>query len=221
VRRVVHVSAVGAGPGGSSAFARTKGETERELSKHDLDWIILRPGLVLANGVYGGTALLRGVAGIPLVTPVVATKPIHIVAIEDVVETVAWALRSGAPGRLTLDLVHPQPLALSSIATSYRAWLGLKPQPVVTLPRKFAMVVARVADALSWLGWRSPLRTTAIIQLAEGITGDPAGWIAATGITPRGLDDVRIIDGTGKAAFTGDVAIAGGRIACLRMSWRR
>ena len=29
VRRVVHISAVGAGAGGATAFARTKGETER------------------------------------------------------------------------------------------------------------------------------------------------------------------------------------------------
>jgi DoxX-like family len=47
-----------------------------------------------------------------------------------------------------------------------------------------------VADALSWLGWRSPMRTTAITQLADGINGDPAGWIAATGITPKSLDEL-------------------------------
>jgi uncharacterized protein YbjT (DUF2867 family) len=190
VRRVVHVSAAGAGPGGSTAFARTKGETERDLSGRNLDWVILRPGLVLAHGVYGGTALMRGAAGIPLVTPVVATKPIHFVAIEDVAETVAWALRPGAPGRLTLDLVYPRPMALGAIVTSYRAWLGLEPQPVVILPRQITAVIARAADALSWFGWRSPMRTTAIVQLAEGINGDPTGWIAATGIAPKGLDDL-------------------------------
>ena len=190
VRRVVHISAVGAGPGGSTAFARTKGDTERDLSNRNLDWVILRPGLVLANGVYGGSALLRGAGGIPLVTPVIEAKPIHIVAIEDVAETVAWALRPGAPGRVSLDLVYPQPSTLGSIVTSYRSWLGLKPQRVVTLPRQITAVVAWVADALSWLGWRSPLRTTAIIQLTEGINGDPTGWIAATGINPTSLDDM-------------------------------
>jgi uncharacterized protein YbjT (DUF2867 family) len=190
VRRVVHISAVGAGPGGSTAFARTKGDTERDLSNRNLDWVILRPGLVLANGVYGGSALLRGAGGIPLVTPVIEAKPIHIVAIEDVAETVAWALRPGAPGRVSLDLVYPQPSTLGSIVTSYRSWLGLKPQRVVTLPRQITAVVAWVADALSWLGWRSPMRTTAIIQLTEGINGDPTGWIAATGINPTSLDDM-------------------------------
>jgi len=124
IKRVVHISAAGAAPDGPTAFARTKSETERDLVGRALDWIILRPALVLADGVYGGTAMLRGAAGFPLVTPIIAAKPIHVVAIEDVAETVAWALRSGAPARLTFDLMHPQPIALATIVVSYRAWLA-------------------------------------------------------------------------------------------------
>ncbi len=33
-----------------------------------LDWIILRPGLVFRPTAFGGTAMLRGLAGFPLVT---------------------------------------------------------------------------------------------------------------------------------------------------------
>jgi uncharacterized protein YbjT (DUF2867 family) len=189
VRRVVHVSAIGADPSGATPFARTKGETERELARSDLDWVILRPGLVVANGVYGGTALLRGAAGFPLVTPVVSANPVQIVTAADVAETVTWALRPAAPARLTFDLVHPQPVTLGAIAMSFRSWLGLRPQVVVTLPAPIVAVTARIADALSWLGWRSPMRTTAIKQLAEGIIGNPSGWIAATGIAPKSLDE--------------------------------
>jgi hypothetical protein len=60
----------------------------------------------------------------------------------------------------------------------------------VTLPRQITAVTAWVADVLSWLGWRSPMQTTAITQLADGINGDPTGWIAATGITPKSLDEL-------------------------------
>jgi uncharacterized protein YbjT (DUF2867 family) len=187
--RVVHISAVGASPTASTAFARTKGEAERELRERNLDWLILRPGLVIARGVYGGTALLRAAAGFPLVTPVVAAKPIHIVAIEDLAQTVAWALRTGAPSRMTLELVHPKPLTLGGIVSSYRSWLGFGPKPVVILPRIVTGAIARAADALSWLGWRSPLRTTAITQLTEGIVGDPGTWVAAAGIVPKSLDE--------------------------------
>ncbi len=48
-------------------------------------------------------------------------------------------------------------------------------------------LVALPADALGWLGWRSPARSTAVAQLAAGVTGDPTSWIAATGIRPKSL----------------------------------
>jgi uncharacterized protein YbjT (DUF2867 family) len=116
VRRVVHISAIGAECDGPTRFARTKGETESDLKARDLDWLILRPGLVLASSVYGGTAMLRGAAGVPGVTPVVAAaSPVQVVAMEDVTETVAWALRPGAPARLSLDLVCPQQLTVADI----------------------------------------------------------------------------------------------------------
>jgi uncharacterized protein YbjT (DUF2867 family) len=190
IRRVVHISAVGAAPRGATAFARTKGETESDLAARDLDWIILRPGLVLGHGVYGGTALLRAASGVPFVTLIPAAKPIHIVAIEDVAETVAWALRPNAPARVTLDLAHPEPKTLEVIIAGYRGWLGLRPRPVITVPSLLTNVTTNVADALSWLGWRSPMRTAAIRQLALGVNGNPAGWIATTGIAPKSLDDV-------------------------------
>ena len=47
-----------------------------------------------------------------------------------------------------------------------------------------------VADALGWLGWRSPARSTALAQLAAGVVGEPSPWIAATGIKPQSLDDI-------------------------------
>ncbi|HWF96641.1 MAG TPA: SDR family oxidoreductase [Xanthobacteraceae bacterium] len=191
VRRVVHISAIGAEPAGPTGFARTKGAAESDLKRRDLDWIILRPGLVLASGVYGGTAMLRGAAGFPGISPVVAAaSPVQIVAIEDVTETVAWAVRPGAPARLSLDLAHPQVLTIAGIVAGYRGWLGLKAQPTVALPHWCAVATARLADALSWLGWRSPLRSTALAQLGTGIVGDPARWMEATAIAPKSFEDI-------------------------------
>jgi uncharacterized protein YbjT (DUF2867 family) len=190
IRRIVHISAAGAGRAGATAFARTKGEAESNLADRDLDWVVLRPGLVLAPGVYGGSALLRGAAAMPILTPVLSAKPIHVVAMDDVTETIAWALLPNAPGRIALDLLHPEPASLAAIVAAYRAWHGLKPQSIVVLPCRITAAAARAADALAWLGWRSPLRTTAIVHLVEGIGGDPAHWIAITGIKPQDLHEL-------------------------------
>ena len=190
VRRVIHVSAVGAGPDGVTAFARTKGETERDLRSRNLDWIILRPGLVLARGAHGGTALVRAAAGVPFVTPVVPAKPIQIVAVKDVAETVAWALRPGAPARLTLEPVHPQPLALGAIVAAYRGWLGLKPQPTIVLPRLITAVAK--PRRMRWHGsdGAAPCERPRLPSWKAGVTGDATSWIAATGIAPKSLDDI-------------------------------
>jgi hypothetical protein len=51
-------------------------------------------------------------------------------------------------------------------------------------------VIAFVADALGALGWRSPARSTAFKQLAAGAVGEPAAWMAATGIRPLSFDDI-------------------------------
>jgi hypothetical protein len=81
-------------------------------------------------------------------------------------------------------------LSLREIVSAIRGWLGFPPRPVVPLPQAAATIVSAVADALGWLGWRSPARSTSLAQLAAGVVGDPAAWIAATGIKPKGLHDI-------------------------------
>ena len=71
---MIHVSAIGVARDGPTAFARTKAEADARLAALDLDWTILRPALVLSPGAYGGSAMLRGLAGLPFITPVVAAQ---------------------------------------------------------------------------------------------------------------------------------------------------
>jgi uncharacterized protein YbjT (DUF2867 family) len=191
VRRVIHVSALGAGGDGPTEFATTKGESDARLAASGLDWLILRPGVVLSPGVYGASAMLRGLAGLPWRTPLVAAESaVQIVSVDDVAETVVWALGSGAEGRAIYDLVHPDWHTLRHIVAEQRRWLGFPPQPVWNLPRPLARLTAAVADGLAHLGWRSPARSTAFAQLASQPTGDPAAWITATGIRPKSLAEI-------------------------------
>jgi uncharacterized protein YbjT (DUF2867 family) len=191
IRRVVHVSAIGAAPSGPTAFSRTKAQAEAHLAALDLDWVILRPALVISPVAYGGTAMLRGLAGIPLLTPVIAPDArIQVVSVYEVAETVAFALALGAPDRVSWELAHPQTHRLTEIVIAIRRWLGWPPRPVVAVPKAVSRLVTRASDALGWLGWRSPARSTAVAQLAAGVTGEPSSWIAATGIKPQSLQDI-------------------------------
>jgi uncharacterized membrane protein len=87
-------------------------------------------------------------------------------------------------------LAHPQVHTLADILVAIRAWLGFAPRRVLRLPVALGKLVAIVADAVGWLGWRSPARSTSFAALTAGVVGDPAGWMAATGIAPQNLDDI-------------------------------
>ena len=188
IRRFVHVSAAGVGPTADTAFGRTKHLAEEALKSRDLDWVILRPGLVLGPTAYGGSALLRGLAGLPFVIPLVhAGQTVQIIALSDLTETIARILEPAAAARVSWTVLSPERTSLAEIVTAIRTWLGLRPVPVVPLPGGLAKPVSFVADALAHLGWRSPLRTTAIRQLAAGVTGDPGPWMLASGIAPLSL----------------------------------
>jgi hypothetical protein len=39
-------------------------------------------------------------------------------------------------------------------------------------------------------GWMPPMRSTAIAELRRGVRGNPAGWISATGITPKTIAEM-------------------------------
>jgi uncharacterized protein YbjT (DUF2867 family) len=189
VNRLVHISAIGAEPDGPSAFSRSKAAAEARLKTLALDWVIVRPGLVLAPAAHGGSALLRGLAAFPLCLPLVGGDArIQIVDIDDVAETVARAVASAAPAKAVWDVAHPQVHTLADIVRAVRAWLGFRPRRVARMPRTLATFVAWLGDAAGWLGWRSPISSTGLAQLEAGVVGDSRPWMTATGIEPRGLD---------------------------------
>jgi uncharacterized protein YbjT (DUF2867 family) len=191
VKRAIHISAIGAEPDGPSAFSRSKAAAEAYLQELPLDWVIVRPALVLGHAVYGGTAMLRGIAAFPGIVPLVrADARMQVVGLEDLAETVARALSPDAPAKTVWEVAHPQVHRLADIVIALRGWPGFAPRRVLALPDAFAKAVAAVADALGFLGWRSPARTTSLAQLTAGVIGDPRRWMAETGIAPKSLDQV-------------------------------
>jgi len=187
IRRVVHVSAVGVTQG-RTPFSRSKAEADAHLARLDLDWVILRPALVLAPAAHGGSAMLRGLAGLPLATPVAgAGSRVQIVSVDDIADTVALSLKPGAPATVTWELAHPETLTLGELVAALRAWHGFPPRPLLPLPLVVQAAVIAVADVIGRFGWRTPASSTAVLELAAGVAGDPRAWMAATGIQPKSL----------------------------------
>lgn len=178
----VQISAAGVHADHATRFMRTKAEADAALQATDLTWTVLRPGLVLDRQAYGGTALLRALAAMPGVQPVVHAKSlVRTAAADDVAGAVLAVLTGSVPSRRCYDLVEDEAHPLGDIVRHLRNWLGYGPARTIDVPPFVAAAVSRGADALGWLGWRSPLRSTALTVLAEGVDGDPASWRAAAG----------------------------------------
>lgn len=189
IKRVVHISAIGASRTAPTAFARSKAEAEDDLARRKIDWVILRPGLVLGPAVHGGTAMLRGLAGLPFITPVIEPEArIQVVSADDVAAAVSHSLTADARVRVKWDVAHPEVHSLISLVGATRDWLGFPKRPIWRLSSGMASIVTAVGDLLGYLGWRSPARSTAVRQLAAGVIGAPAAWIAATGIEPKSFE---------------------------------
>jgi uncharacterized protein YbjT (DUF2867 family) len=173
VRRFIHVSAAGVAAGRGTAFNRTKLAAEMVLAETDLDWVILRPGLVLAPAAYGGTALLRGLAALPGILPIAFPgSVVQVVSVHDVAEAGVRVLADPALRRVTIDLVHENEIGFETLLLKLRQWLGLPPGVVLHLPVAVMRAAAKIADGLAYLGWRSPMRSAAVEQLRMGVRGE-------------------------------------------------
>jgi len=187
VRRVVQVSAMNVDRGGVSAFSRTKSEGDAALEASGLDWVILRPSVVVGRQAYGGSALFRGLASLPVLPRTPEAGALDIVQLDDVAETVVRLLAPGAPSHVALELAGPERLGFEETVAAYRRWLGWSPARLISLPGWAMAVAYRLGDLIGRLGWRPPIRSTARREIVRGATGDGAEWRRVTGIEPQPL----------------------------------
>lgn len=187
VRRVVQISAIGVDRETPTRFSQTKLRGDQALMRRNLDWVILRPSVVVGRSAYGGSALLRGLAALPLLPVLPGMAPLQIVQFDELVETVLFSLRPDAPSRLTLELAGPERLSFTDAVRQYRRWLGWDEPLLWYAPPWLAAMLFKLGDGAALLGWRSPVRSTARTEMARGAVGNPADWMRITGIVPRPL----------------------------------
>ena len=172
--RFVQISAPGAAANATTEFMRSKSRGDNAIKRSSLNWIVLRPGLVIGPNAYGGSALLRMMAAFPWANvPAFANKRIQTVAMSDVAQVVLEAAEGRLPVRIDVDLVASKPATLQQLIDRLRIWMGFSPAPIsIAVPRFAVVVVSWFADQLGHLGWRSPLRSTALLALDSEVLGD-------------------------------------------------
>ena len=186
IRRVIQISAISAEAAAGTAYALTKKTADDALSATDLDWVILRPSIVYAEGAYGGTALLRALAALPFAIPIPGdgNQPFQPIHIDDLAAVVLKILDVSSIRRVIIDPVGPQPMTLGEILADLRRWLGFARAPFIHIPLSLVRIAARIGDQTG-----GPMNSTAIRQLEFGNAGDAEHFVKVTGIVPRRWSD--------------------------------
>ncbi|WP_299483588.1 SDR family oxidoreductase [uncultured Roseibium sp.] len=187
--KLIQISAAGVTEDALTDFFRTKARGDAIIMSSDIEWIVLRPVLVLGSQAYGGTALLRAAAAFPavqgMIMPEAKVQTIHV---GDLAGAVAEAAEGRLGTRFVADLTETGSQTFSELTEKLRAWLGFPAWRFrVKVPAWSLKLLGRCADALGWLGWRSPLRTNALRSLEAGITGDPDTWKSLDGAPLKSL----------------------------------
>jgi DoxX-like protein len=156
------------------------------LRESGLGWTVLRPSLVYGDGSYGGTSLLRGMAGLPLV-PVpgdggFAFTPIHA---RDLARTVRLACETDQLLGKVVEPVGPETWTLREMLERYRAWLGFGRARFLPIPMPIMRMLGKLGD---WTGG-GPIASNSLAQLVAGNAGNSELFAAAAGFHPRSLTE--------------------------------
>jgi len=193
--RLVHISIPGAAKDDHTSFSLTKREAEKLIAASDIPYAILRPGFVIAPAAYGGSAMVRALAALPLKMPAAdSSVPFQPVAVEDISETIAWLaardIDDSAANGVSWDLMQQPPITLGGVIEAFRRAFGSIDSWRIPVPAFLLGLGVMSADLVSWLGWTPPMRRTAIAELRRGVRGDPSAWMAATGLVPKTITEV-------------------------------
>ncbi|UGA38392.1 complex I NDUFA9 subunit family protein [Chromobacterium haemolyticum] len=147
VRRLIHISALGADERGPSLYQQSKGRAEARVRESGLEWTILRPSVVFGHGdsfLNMFASLLRKAPFLPLAGAHTRFAPIWA---GDVAHAVEASLPRRAAIGQSLNLAGPGVYTLAELVSLVGRHIG-KPQPVIALPQSLAMLQAALMECL-------------------------------------------------------------------------
>ena len=187
VRRVLHVSALGASPSAPSRYLRSKAAGEAALQAAGLDLTLLRPSVIYGerDRFLNLFATLQKV--FPLLPLAGAPARFQPVWVEDVASAIVRCLDDPTTIGQTIECTGPRELTLRELVQRAGRWSG-HPRPVFGLPAGLATLQALMLEALPG----EPLMSRdnlASMQVANVASGSLPG-LERLGIAAADIDSV-------------------------------
>lgn len=187
VRRVVHVSALGAAADAPSRYLRSKAAGEAALAAADLDLTVLRPSVIFGEHdrfLNLFAALQRPFPVMPLAGAEARFQPVWV---GDVAAACVRCLDDPATIGQTCELAGPDVFTLRQLVEAAGRWAG-HPRPVVPLPDALGRLQAMALECLPGepLMSRDNLDSMRVPNVASGTLPG----LAELGIVPATLASV-------------------------------
>lgn len=185
VRRLLHMSALGADPAGPSMYLRSKGGGEQIFLRSTLDVTVFRPSVVCGPDDHFLNMLIglqRRFPVLPLAGARTKFQPIYV---GDVVLAIVHAINNSATHGEAYDLVGPQVYTLKQIAELAGSAAGVS-RPILDVPASSARLQAMMME---WLPG-TPLLTRDNLDSMRIDSVSQRGIAPELGVQPTRLETV-------------------------------
>lgn len=186
VRRLVHLSAIGADAGSTSNYARTKAQGEEAVRAAFPAATILRPSVVFGPDDQFFNRFAGLAAMLPVMPVVAGTTRFQPVYVGDVADAVMAAVeRDDAQGR-TYELGGPRSMSMRQVLEFVLEHTHRR-RPLVALPHRLVAIQARIGEMLP----TPPLTRDQLVLLGrDNLVSEGALTLADLGIAPKAVEAI-------------------------------
>jgi NADH dehydrogenase len=170
VRRVIHVSSLGAASEAPSKYLRSKAAGEAALGGRGLHLTVLRPSVMFGEHDRFVNTFARLQAVFPIIPLAGASAQLQPVWVEDVGEAIARSLDDRSAVGQTIECAGPKVWTLRQIVHCAGAWSG-HPRPIIGLAPSIARLQALAMELLPGepLMSRDNLDSLKVANVASGL----------------------------------------------------
>ena len=187
VRRVVHVSALGAAKDAPSMYQRSKAKGEEALQSSTLDWTVLRPSVIFGKGDRFLTLFAQLQAVMPIMPLAGADTLFQPVWVGDVVSAIVQCVQRDDTAGRTFEICGPDRFTLRQLVKVAGSVSG-HVRPVIGLPKVLAQLQAFIME----LAPGQPLmsRDNLDSMKVDNVASGSLPGLDALGISPSALRDI-------------------------------